>query len=166
PRLRGEALLSRIGPICAAPPGWSRSGRPSRSPLWRTGRQVSTRQATSDARGDPLHTMQFRPPPPPQVRDGRQPDRPLGVTVTVRWTPLLTAAYGTRVARPARTTRLAPGGDGSQLDPRVRPAHGDDCPRWQAVKAARQPGFPLGYESFEHRSEESSPAPKSASLPG
>jgi hypothetical protein len=36
------------------------------------------------------------------------------VTVIVRWIPLVTAAYGTRVARPARTTRLAPGGDGSR----------------------------------------------------
>jgi hypothetical protein len=47
------------------------------------------------------------------------------VTVTVRWVPFVTAAYGTRVARPARTTRLAPGGDGSQLDRRVRTALGD-----------------------------------------
>ena len=51
----------------------------------------------------------------------------LEVTVTDRWIPLVTAAYGTRVARPGRTTRLAPGGDGSQLDPKVRPARGDDC---------------------------------------
>jgi len=28
------------------------------------------------------------------------------VTVAVRWIPLVTAAYGTRVARPARTTTL------------------------------------------------------------
>jgi hypothetical protein len=35
--------------------------------------------------------------------------------VTDRWIPLVTAAYGTRVARPARTTRLAPEGNGSQL---------------------------------------------------
>jgi hypothetical protein len=37
------------------------------------------------------------------------------VTVTDRCIPLVTAAYGTRVARPARTTRLAPEGNGSQL---------------------------------------------------
>jgi hypothetical protein len=30
----------------------------------------------------------------------------LEVTVIVRWIPLVTAAYGTRVARPARTTML------------------------------------------------------------
>jgi hypothetical protein len=40
---------------------------------------------------------------------------PLGVTVTVRWIPLVPARYGTWVARPARTTMLAPGGDGSRL---------------------------------------------------
>jgi hypothetical protein len=37
----------------------------------------------------------------------------LRVTVSVRWIPLVTAAYGTQVARPARTTTLAPDGDGS-----------------------------------------------------
>jgi len=63
----------------------------------------------------------------------------LRVTVTVRWIPLLTAAYGTRVARPARTTWLAPGGDGSQLDVRTRPAPGDQGRRWQAANAVRQP---------------------------
>jgi hypothetical protein len=49
----------------------------------------------------------------------------LGVTVTVRWIPLVTAAYGTRVARPASTAMLAPGGDGSRLDRRVRPVLDD-----------------------------------------
>jgi hypothetical protein len=38
---------------------------------------------------------------------------PLRVTVSVRWIPPVSAAYGTRVARPARTTALPPGGDGS-----------------------------------------------------
>jgi hypothetical protein len=33
--------------------------------------------------------------------------------VVVRWIPLVTAAYGTRVAWPARTTALPPGGHGS-----------------------------------------------------
>jgi hypothetical protein len=47
------------------------------------------------------------------------------VTVSVRWIPLVTAAYGTRVARPTRTTGLARGGDGSQLDRRVRSVLGD-----------------------------------------
>ena len=35
---------------------------------------------------------------------GAQPNGRLGVAVSVRWIPLVTAAYGTRVARPARTT--------------------------------------------------------------
>ena len=42
-----------------------------------------------------------------------------------RHIPLVTAAYGTRVARPAITTSLQPGGYGSQLGPRVRPLPGD-----------------------------------------
>jgi hypothetical protein len=57
---------------------------------------------------DPLHAMQFRPPHPSQVRDGRQPTGLLEVTVTVRWIPLVPAACGTRVARPVRTTMAAP----------------------------------------------------------
>ena len=52
----------------------------------------------------PLHAMQFRPPPPPQVRRVRLPNGLPRVTVIVRWIPLVTAAYGTRVARPARIT--------------------------------------------------------------
>jgi hypothetical protein len=45
--------------------------------------------------------------------------------VTVRWIPQVTAAYGTRVARPARTTLLRTLRDGFQLDRRVRPVLGD-----------------------------------------
>jgi hypothetical protein len=43
--------------------------------------------------------MQFRPPPEPEVRAGGEPDGPLQVTVSVRWTPLVTAPSGTQVAR-------------------------------------------------------------------
>jgi hypothetical protein len=39
----------------------------------------------------------------------------LRVTVSVRWIPLVTAAYGTQVARPARTKMPAPGGDSSPV---------------------------------------------------
>jgi hypothetical protein len=60
---------------------------------------------------DNLHAMQFRPPPPSQVRDVRQSNGLLELIVSVRWIPLMTAAYGTRVARPARTTTLAPWGE-------------------------------------------------------
>jgi hypothetical protein len=57
------------------------------------------------------------PEPCPHPRSGsRSPaQRSSRVTVTDRCIPLVTAAYGTRVARPARTTRLAPEGNSSQL---------------------------------------------------
>jgi hypothetical protein len=58
---------------------------------------------------------------------GAQPIGLLEVTVTIRWLPLVTAAYGTQVARPTRTTMLAPGGAGSQLVWWVRPVLGDNC---------------------------------------
>jgi hypothetical protein len=54
-----------------------------------------------------------------------QPNGLLEVTVIVRWLPLVPAAYGTRVARPARTTLLPLGGDGSQPDRRVKLALGE-----------------------------------------
>jgi hypothetical protein len=58
--------------------------------------------------------MQFRPSPPhPRSEAGAKLNDLLRVTVSVHWIPLVTAAYGTRVARPARTTTLAPDGDGS-----------------------------------------------------
>jgi hypothetical protein len=56
---------------------------------------------------------------------GAQPTGLLEVTVTDRCIPLVTAACGTRVVRPVRTTTLGPGGDGSQLDRPVRPVLGD-----------------------------------------
>jgi hypothetical protein len=61
----------------------------------------------------------FGPLQSPRSGAGAQCNGLLKVTVTVRCIPLVTAAYGTRVARPVRTTRLAPGGDGSELDPGV-----------------------------------------------
>jgi hypothetical protein len=54
-----------------------------------------------------------------------------------RWIPLVTAAYGTQVARPARTT-VARGGNGSQLDQRMRPALDDHRLVGKLPKAARQ----------------------------
>jgi hypothetical protein len=44
---------------------------------------------------DPLHAMQVRATSPPQVTGLPQPYSVLGVTVSVRWIPLVTAAYGT-----------------------------------------------------------------------
>src|SRR5215207_4749546 len=75
---------------------------------------------------DHLHAMQFRAHQEAQVSGVWPASRPLEVTVTVRWIPV-TAAYGTRVTRLARTAMLAPGGDGSQLGWRVRPAPSDHC---------------------------------------
>jgi hypothetical protein len=63
--------------------------------------------------------------------------------VIVRWIPLVTAAYGTWVARPARTTRLAPGGDGSQLNRRVRSVLGDLPPRGQEPGGLAAAGWGL-----------------------
>ena len=64
----------------------------------------------------------------------------VALSVVVRSGPVRTAVNGTVVARPARTTVLTPGGDGSQVDPRARPVPGGQRRRWQAAKAARQPG--------------------------
>ena len=60
----------------------------------------------------------------PHPRSGpcAQPDRLLEVTVTDRWIPLVTAAYGTWVARLARTMRLDLAATASGPDRRVRPA--------------------------------------------
>jgi hypothetical protein len=57
---------------------------------------------------DPLHALQFRLLRHPRSAMCAQPTGLREVTVIVRWIPLVTAAYGMRVARPARTT-------GSQL---------------------------------------------------
>jgi hypothetical protein len=67
------------------------------------------------------------------------PSAPLELTVTVRWIPLVTAACGTWVARPARTTMPAPGGDGSQLSRRVRPVPGDGFIVAKSPEGSRQP---------------------------
>jgi hypothetical protein len=66
----------------------------------------------------------------------------------VRWIPLVTAAYGMQMARPARTTMLAPDGDGFQLDRRVRPALGDSPPRGQEPGGVRGSWVPEE-EGFE-----------------
>jgi hypothetical protein len=55
----------------------------------------------------PCMPCSFGPLPHPRSEPGGQPNGLRGVTVTDRCIPLVTAAYGTRVARPARTTRLA-----------------------------------------------------------
>jgi hypothetical protein len=67
---------------------------------------------------------------------GAQPNVPIRVTAIVRWLPLVTAAYGTWVARPAGTTSLAPGSHGSHLGPRVRPVLGDPLDHGQEPKGS------------------------------
>jgi hypothetical protein len=53
------------------------------------------------------------------------------VTVVDHYIPLVTAAYGTWVARKARTTMVGRGYDGSHLNQRVTPVLGDPLPRGQ-----------------------------------
>jgi hypothetical protein len=66
------------------------------------------------------------------------------VTVTVRWIPLVPAAYGTRVARPASMTMLIPDGDGAPLGRKLRPVAGGHCIVGKRLKGSRQ----AGHESF------------------
>jgi hypothetical protein len=53
--------------------------------------------------------------PHPRSGTGTQPNGLLGLTVSVRWIPLVTAAYGTWVARPGNDKALVRG--------RTAPAH-------------------------------------------
>jgi hypothetical protein len=46
----------------------------------------------------------FGPLPHPRSERSILVDSPYGVTVTIRYVPLVTAAYGTWMARPARRT--------------------------------------------------------------
>jgi hypothetical protein len=75
-----------------------------------------------------------------------QPNGLLRVTVTDRSVPLVTAAYGMWVARPVRTTALAPG--------RYAPARllGEAPPRWPPPRG-REPGglAAVGGESSPHQ---------------
>ena len=73
----------------------------------------------------PCMPCSFRLLPHPRSEPRAQPIEVLEVTVVVRCIPLVTAAYGTRVARPARTTMLPPGGGRSQPGRSVRPILGE-----------------------------------------
>ena len=64
---------------------------------------------------DHLHAMQFGLLRSPRSGADDQHIDLHRVTVVDRWIPLETAAYGTRVARPARTTMLGLSGNGSSL---------------------------------------------------
>src|SRR5215213_4546344 len=76
--------------------------------------------------------------PHPRSAACAKPSRLLRVTVTVRCIPLVTVAYDTWVARPARTTTLPPSGDGSQLGQRVRPVLGNHCIVGKSPEGSRQ----------------------------
>jgi hypothetical protein len=62
------------------------------------------------------------------------------VTVGDRCVPLVTAAYGTRVARPTRTTILTTWRQRLQLVGRMRPVRGDHCIVGKSREGSRQPG--------------------------
>jgi hypothetical protein len=86
--------------------------------------------------------------PHPRSEAVRPAHRPLYLTVSVRWLPLVTAAYGMRVARPVGTMWFAPVGEGSPLAGRVWLTAGDDGlvgkPRSGAAASGR-----LGSRSVE-----------------
>ena len=66
-----------------------------------------------------------------------------GVTVIDRYIPLVTAACGTRVARPERATTLPRGSDGSSWARRVRPVLGDHTLGGKSPEGSRQLGGSL-----------------------
>ena len=82
--------------------------------------------------------------PHPRSGSRRQRNRHLRVTVIDRYVPLVTAAYGTRVARPARTTTLPRDSDGSSSGRRVRPVPGAHCIVGKSPQGSRQPGEETG----------------------
>jgi hypothetical protein len=68
-----------------------------------TGSAGRTRQGPMPA-VTPCMPCSFGPLPHPRSERSILVDSPYGVTVTIRYVPLVTAAYGTWMARPARTT--------------------------------------------------------------
>src|SRR5215207_1839990 len=77
---------------------------------------VKDKQASqADSATTPCMPCSFGLLPHPRSEPRAQLNDPLRVTVTVRWLPLVTAAYGTRVARPARTTWLGAAAMGSSF---------------------------------------------------
>src|ERR671913_677956 len=75
--------------------------------------QLKQRKRANDPGGEqynrdvtPCMPCSFGLLPHPRSGTGGQPNSFLQVTVADRWIPLVTAAYGTWVARPARTTNV------------------------------------------------------------
>ena len=81
--------------------------------------------------------------PYPRSAACAQPTGLLEVTVTDRCIPLVTAAYGTRVAREVRTTMLARGGDGTRATPGLGPTAVPTASRARARRARGSRGFEL-----------------------
>ena len=91
-------------------------GRLRRSGPPRPGTDRPAGHGKADPGLTPCMPCSFRLLPHPRSETCGQPNGFLQVTVVDRCIPVVTAAYGTWVARPARTTMLRPGGDRSQLD--------------------------------------------------
>jgi hypothetical protein len=72
----------------------------------------------------------------PRSGTDAQPNGSLRLTVTVRWIPLVSAAYGTRVARPARSTMLRTWRRRLAAHWRVRPVLADHA-SWARGRRAR-----------------------------
>jgi hypothetical protein len=89
----------------------------------------------------PCMPCSFGPPRSPRSETSAQANRPLGVTVTDRYVPLVTVAYGTSVARLARTVMLTLAAR-IQLAHRVKSSSGD--PRHRGLE-------PEGLAAVAHR---------------
>jgi hypothetical protein len=83
-----------------------------------------------------------------------QPIGLLEVTVSVRYIPLVTAAYGTRMARPASRTRLLPGGDGSQPPGTSRPLRAGRAAPWSLTNNDHAPALQDGSVAADHSKEQ------------
>ena len=116
-RLRDEIELDTSRPSC-----WQSSTKRSSRPRPRYGSGQT--QVTSHGQGQascPTPKSAMTPCMPCSVVPcggsrsvaGAQRNGRLGVTVIDRWIPLVTAAYGTRVARTVRTTMCPPDSNGS-----------------------------------------------------
>jgi hypothetical protein len=100
--------------------------------------RMAHRPAGTDGCSTPCMPCSFGLLPHRRSGTGVQPNGRLEVTVTVRSIPLMTAAYGMWVARPARTTILAPGGDGSNSAAGRGPSSGDHCIVGKGQEGSRQ----------------------------
>src|SRR5215207_5836866 len=109
---------------------------------------VKDKQASqADSATTPCMPCSFGLLPHPRSEPRAQLNDPLRVTVTVRWLPLVTAAYGTRVARPARTTWLGAAAIGSSFSAGGGPSRATraslaSAPQEGAAALARRPSPP------------------------